>query len=212
MGGGVGSTFNPLLSFDLRKTPTNAIQVSPKPSSTELTKGFLTLDPEYIKQNSNFTLNIPMTPRLVRPHPYTNQPVVAVARGPVVYCVEDVDNEWVDDHFKVFPPLPPLIMSAHQCTLTTADITQQSTIFDTSAKLTEETRTDVFEDDEELIGITAEKAASTISNSGDADPVLGSSTTGEKGEKKTLRFIPYYARANRADKSKGMMRVGLRVV
>lgn len=26
---------------------------------------------------------------------------MAVARGPVVYCVEDIDNPWVEEHFKV---------------------------------------------------------------------------------------------------------------
>jgi hypothetical protein len=25
---------------------------------------------------------------------------VALVRGPIVYCVEDVDNPWVQDHFK----------------------------------------------------------------------------------------------------------------
>ncbi len=66
-----------------------------------MTHGFVTLDTSYIKQHPKFTLDISMEPRLIRPHPYTNQPVVAVARGPIVYCVEDADHEWVTDHFKV---------------------------------------------------------------------------------------------------------------
>jgi uncharacterized protein len=39
-------------------------------------------------------------PRLLRQHPSANQNTVTVARGPLIYCAEDVDNEWVDDHFK----------------------------------------------------------------------------------------------------------------
>jgi hypothetical protein len=42
-----------------------------------------------------------MLPRLIKPHPYTNQWVVSVARGPVIYSVEDVDHPWVKDYFKV---------------------------------------------------------------------------------------------------------------
>lgn len=42
-----------------------------------------------------------MEVRCLVPHPHTNQNTVALARGPLVYCVEDVDNPWVSDHFKV---------------------------------------------------------------------------------------------------------------
>src|SRR4051794_1194696 len=43
----------------------------------------------------------PFEAPVLTPHPFTNQDIVAVARGTIVYCVEDVDNPWVDDHFKV---------------------------------------------------------------------------------------------------------------
>jgi hypothetical protein len=29
------------------------------------------------------------------------QPVAYVTRGPIVYCVEDVDHPWEQQHFKV---------------------------------------------------------------------------------------------------------------
>lgn len=42
-----------------------------------------------------------MQPRVVRPNPLTLQPVAYVTRGPIVYCVEDVDHPWEQHHFKV---------------------------------------------------------------------------------------------------------------
>lgn len=42
-----------------------------------------------------------MQPRIVRPHPLAMQPVAYVMRGPIVYCVEDVDHPWEQHHFKV---------------------------------------------------------------------------------------------------------------
>lgn len=64
-------------------------------------KGYLHLPAEWLSKNRNFTLKLPLTPRWITPHPYTGQDTLTLARGPVVYCVEDVDNSWVDDHFKV---------------------------------------------------------------------------------------------------------------
>lgn len=42
-----------------------------------------------------------MQPRIVRPHPLAMQHVAYVMRGPIVYCVEDVDHPWEQHHFKV---------------------------------------------------------------------------------------------------------------
>lgn len=39
-------------------------------------------------------------PRMLRYHPAANQNTLTIARGPLIYCAEDVDNEWVNDHFK----------------------------------------------------------------------------------------------------------------
>jgi DUF1680 family protein len=50
---------------------------------------------------SEFEIAYEFKPRFIRPHPFTNRNTLAVARGPIVYCVEDVDHPWVTDHFKV---------------------------------------------------------------------------------------------------------------
>ncbi|KAF3759897.1 DUF1680-domain-containing protein [Cryphonectria parasitica EP155] len=78
----------------------DAWDVTPKPSSTSLNKHYLHLDAAYLKQNPQFKLTVPLTPRLLRPHPYTLQRIAVLARGPLIYCVEDVDHPWVVDHFK----------------------------------------------------------------------------------------------------------------
>ena len=74
--------------------------MTPPPPISDLQKGYLILPAEYITSNPSFTLAIPMSPRLVSPHPYTSQDTLTLVRGPIVYCVEDVDNTWVKDHFK----------------------------------------------------------------------------------------------------------------
>lgn len=63
--------------------------------------GYLELTPEWLSSNAKFTLSMDLQPRLTGSHPLTNQNTLSLARGPIVYCVEDVDNEWVEDHFKV---------------------------------------------------------------------------------------------------------------
>lgn len=64
-------------------------------------KGYLSLPADWLSKNRNFKLSIPIAPRLIASHPFTNQNTFSVARGPVVYCAEDYDNDWVKDHFKV---------------------------------------------------------------------------------------------------------------
>lgn len=82
------------------------VQVIPEPPRKELEKGYLSLPATWLKQNPSFTLSIPLQCRIITPHPFTNQDTVSVARGPIVYCVEDFDNPWVEDHFKVRYDLP----------------------------------------------------------------------------------------------------------
>jgi len=84
-------------------TCTNATvsQIEPAASDATITKGYLQLSPDWLSHNPKFRLRIPLAPRKLRPHPYTNQDVVALARGPIIYCLEDSDNKWVTDHFKV---------------------------------------------------------------------------------------------------------------
>jgi DUF1680 family protein len=161
-------------------------QLTPSPSSTALTAGFLALPPDYTNTNITFTLHLPMSPRLLMPHPYTNQRTITIARGPLVYCAEDVDNNWVDDHFK-------------------------SVCFERDAKLEEYERDDVL-DGETIVGIRAIQAGTVVHMEEDFNPVLGVQQRNEEGrrEQKTIEFIPYYARANRG--GKGMMRVGFRMM
>jgi len=77
-------------------------QISPEAQSEfECTKGYIVIPSSYTAQHTDFVVNFDgFTPRQVFPHPYTNQHVVALARGPVVYCVEDVDNAWEKNHFR----------------------------------------------------------------------------------------------------------------
>lgn len=78
--------------------------LTPSPSSSApaaLEAGYLVLSPSYVASNPSFSLAVHgFEPRFVAPHPYTNQHTLSLARGPVVYCVEDVDNEWEENHFK----------------------------------------------------------------------------------------------------------------
>lgn len=165
----------------------HAWTISPPLSPLKKTKGFLTIPPSWLRENSTFELEIPMFPRLVAPHPYSNQPTVAVARGPLVYCAEDADNAWVDDHFK-------------------------SVCFDASAKLEVYDRDDVLKH-EKIAGIRAVNAVRFLEEE-DFNPVVGFQALSVKDalvedKVESLELIPYYARANRG--GRGMMRVGFRM-
>ncbi|KAF9880933.1 hypothetical protein CkaCkLH20_01975 [Colletotrichum karsti] len=77
--------------------------LTPAPGSDDfkVERGYLYLSPAYVAENSAFTLDIHgFAPRYIAPHPYTNQRTLSLARGPIVYCVEDADNEWEENHFK----------------------------------------------------------------------------------------------------------------
>lgn len=67
----------------------------------DLEKGFITIPSRRTRQNDHFELSIPLKVRPISTRPQTNDPVCGLARGPIMYCVEDVDNPWVNDHFKV---------------------------------------------------------------------------------------------------------------
>lgn len=70
-----------------------------EPSTVE--NGYLVLSPAYTRANPSFSVTFGgFEPRFIAPHPYTNQRTLTLARGPVVYCVEDVDNTWENNHFK----------------------------------------------------------------------------------------------------------------
>ncbi|CAI6093754.1 unnamed protein product [Clonostachys chloroleuca] len=74
---------------------------APEPTSLKIEKGYLILPPVYTSKNPEFSLEIKnFAPRYLSPHPYSMQHVLALARGPIVYCVEDIDNDWETNHFK----------------------------------------------------------------------------------------------------------------
>lgn len=122
----------------------------------------------------------------MQPHPYSNQDIVAVRRGPIIYCVEDVDNPWVKNHFR-------------------------DVAIDPSVSLREVGKDPSIQD---FIIISAPKAGALLESSPwnvvsqQKDSVPG--VVYSKSERKDLTFIPYYARANRG--GSGQMRVGLRIL
>lgn len=151
-----------------------------------MVKGYLTLPYSFVSQNPSFSLKVDgFDPRYIRPHPYCNQDIVAVARGPIIYCVEDVDNPWVLNHFK-------------------------DVAIDTTVALKEVADR---ETGEELIAITARGAARLIDPTPwdllSQDTTRGVNGPALKPLREDLKFIPYYARANRG--GSGQMRVGLRI-
>lgn len=76
--------------------------LKPECSEARLDRGYLHLPASWVLQNPQFTLSIPLKPRWITQQVNaTTHGLLALARGPVIYCVEDVDNPWVEDHFKV---------------------------------------------------------------------------------------------------------------
>ncbi|KAJ5809139.1 Six-hairpin glycosidase [Penicillium pulvis] len=80
-------------------------KVTPSPEKLHVRNGYMFLSSEWLQENSHFRLSCPMQPQVVRPNPLTLQPVAYVRRGPIVYCVEDVDHPWESNHFKVMQPI-----------------------------------------------------------------------------------------------------------
>ena len=161
-------------------------QISPSPRNVALEKGYITLSPDWLQSNPTFQLNIPLKPRFVAPHPYANQDVVALARGPLIYCVEDFDNAWVDDHFK-------------------------NVVLDPTGRITEAVMSDP-KLGESCIALTAHDATSFLQVENYRAPHI-SLEGAQKTLKKhpdvgKLHFIPYCLRDNRG--GKGHMRVGIR--
>jgi uncharacterized protein len=65
---------------------------------------YASVDREW-RRGDRITLRLPMPVRLIEAHPYAIENVgrVAVARGPIVYCAEAVDNPGVDPRDVVLP-------------------------------------------------------------------------------------------------------------
>lgn len=152
------------------------------------------LDSAYLQSNPSFKLTLPIEPRILRPHPFTNQRIAVFARGPLIYCIEDVDHPWVTDHFKSLV-LAPAVAKENQL----------------SDFIIEEEKTDLPLD-EKYIGITLKKGGILIPEESlsPALEVKGLEAL-VKHEGVDLHFIPYFARANRGG-VKHQMRVGIRTL
>jgi DUF1680 family protein len=98
------ATEGPPVDIDLRlRIPgwAQSWHMTPSPEQLDIQKGYLYLSGEWVKQNPTFRLSCPMQPRVAHAHPLAKQPVAYITLGPIVYCVEDVDHPWEQDHFKV---------------------------------------------------------------------------------------------------------------
>lgn len=137
---------------------------------------------------------MPLAARLVRPHPFTLQRVAALARGPLVYCLEDADHPWAEDHFKSLVLAPGADAGG---------LGEQHVV--------EEEKRDLPLG-ESYVGVTLRKGGLVIPQE-ELRPSLESRGLGElvKGrEAVDLHFVPYWARANRGGKNQ--MRVGIRTL
>ena len=116
--------------------------------------GYLEIPAEWLAANPTFTLSIPLEARLIASHPFTNQNTLSLARGPIVYCVEDIDNPWVEDHFKVST-------GVSVSNLLSLLIYDQSVQLDPHCKLTEESVND-SESGDQFVGVTVINGAYAI--------------------------------------------------
>ncbi|KAE8449386.1 hypothetical protein EG329_008287 [Mollisiaceae sp. DMI_Dod_QoI] len=157
----------------------------------KIERSYLTLYPEYTSKHitSPITLsfgNISFAPRMLRQHRATNQNTLTIARGPLIYCAEDVDNPWVDDHFK-------------------------SIAISSEAELQETVGHDEIlnEDYVKILVPGVKMGDEKLSSMNGSFP--GFEVENKRWMKKEdieIVFIPYFYRANRG--GKGHMRVGFR--
>lgn len=182
----VGVASLPLLPPHSGTVLANHPQLTPPCLATNLTKGYLTLPASYTASHPSFTLDIHnLTPRFISPHSYTNQPTLTLARGPVVYCVEDADNPWEAHHFK--------------------DVTVS-----TQAHVTEsESEATLAGAGDRYVALrTVCRPRVLPAQAAGGEPGLSAREGAVKlGDERELVFVPYYLRANRG--GKGHMRVGL---
>lgn len=137
---------------------------------------------------------MPFNLRLLRPHPFTHQRIAALARGPLIYCLEDVDHPWVKDHFKSLVLAPSVTHAVEAGKL--------------GGHVLEEEKRDMPLG-ETYVGITLKNGGLVIPQ----DKLLpsleskGLEALIQDGEGVDLHFVPYWARANRGGKNQ--MRVGI---
>ncbi|TQS33712.1 hypothetical protein Golomagni_05932 [Golovinomyces magnicellulatus] len=77
--------------------------LDPAPENDQITveKGYAVLSPAYTNANNRFSVEVGgFEPRYIAPHPNAQQQVLGIARGPIIYCMEDHDNTWACSHFR----------------------------------------------------------------------------------------------------------------
>lgn len=142
-------------------------------------KGYLQL-----VSKGTYELDLAIKPRLIYSHPYTNRDTLTVAYGPLIYCLEDIDNQFEKNHFK--------------------DLTINDKI-NLIARISK--------DHDGTLIIEAKGAGQYLSVEQNYDnsvmlPEFDNAVE-TKPEKYDLTFIPYYYRANRKG-GKGQMRCSIR--
>ncbi|KAH7026431.1 uncharacterized protein B0I36DRAFT_414872 [Microdochium trichocladiopsis] len=184
----------PSWSPDYKITPSTAEEF-------ECVGGYIVIPSSYTSKHSEFTVDFDgFAPRQVYPHPYTNQHVVALARGPVVYCVEDTDNPWEKDHFR------DTGLARH------GEIQERSRSMPMPLGSGDQAEKQCHYIELQAKGWTRkhEKGSDTRGR-GRGQKSIRQAYAAEKEadneEAVTLVFLPYYLRANRG--GRGMMRVGL---
>jgi DUF1680 family protein len=159
--------------------------INPAPSDASVSEGgYVVLSAAYLAANSSFSIEIGgFEPRYVSPHPYTNQRTLTLMRGPIVYCSEDVDNEWETNHFK--------------------DVAISS-----SSPVNEQRRVDERTGEEYIaLDTTCWQRSVRDWNERPKADEPGFNTKEDKWDnERNLVLVPYYFRANR--QGKGHMRVG----
>ncbi|PGH17721.1 hypothetical protein AJ80_04729 [Polytolypa hystricis UAMH7299] len=157
-------------------------------SPMPIENGYITLDPAYVAANPAFSLQIHgFEPRYIEPHPYTNQRTLTLARGPIIYCVEDADNTWETNHFKDVVIKRDSAVREEQRPDDGGYVALHSTCWKRSLEDWETTT-------------TVQKAG--------VEPGREVGTEEMRLEdEREIVFVPYYYRANRG--GKGHMRVGL---
>lgn len=159
-------------------------KIEPAAPDADLRSGYLHLSSSYIATNRAFTLSLPVEPRLIVPHPLAGS-TLNIARGPLIYCVEDVDNDWVQDHFND-------VRLADSCLYGLGEsVLDDGTIIIKLRNGMARLATNSFEQ--------------SMSHVPFADPANLQALCSPIRE---LTFVPYFYRANR--KGRGQCRVGLR--
>lgn len=151
-------------AYTLTPTPNPTTE----PAAIDPETGYLVLSPEYLRANPSFSVSFAgLAPRLVAPHPRSGQRTWTLARGPVVYCVEDVDNPWETNHFR-------------------------DVVLDGEAPVVEESRECAGEK-----YVALRTGGYTRVREGQWDVVGSTPFRETKGQERELVLVPYYLRANR---------------